>query len=71
VEGRLIDNVGWLEVTAEVKPTFKFKMEITKTQIKELMTKAFKFGQQKYEANGFAIKLWIEGEIEKIWTSKK
>jgi len=41
-------------------------MEITKIQLRELMAKSFKFGQQKYEANGFAIRLWIEGEIEKI-----
>jgi len=44
----------------------QIKMKITKPQLRELMTKSFKFGQEKYEANSFSIRLWIEGEIEKI-----
>ncbi len=40
----------------------------TKLQVKELMLKAFKMGQEKFEAdpNDFPIRLWIAGEIDAI-----
>jgi len=39
-------------------------------QIKELMFNAFKKGQEKYEAEDYPIKLWIEGVIENAQRKK-
>jgi hypothetical protein len=41
---------------------FKIKMEAKKTE--ELMFKAFKEGQKRFEAEDMPIKLWIAGVIE-------
>lgn len=37
-------------------------MEIKK--VKELMLKAFKMGQEKYDAEEYPAKLWIASEVE-------
>ena len=36
---------------------------MNKETIKQLMFKAFKKGQEKYQAKDYPIKLWIEEEI--------
>lgn len=39
---------------------------IQKQKVEKLMLESFKFGQEKYEAENYSIKLWVQEEIEKI-----
>ncbi len=40
--------------------------KISDPKIKQLVFKAFKLGQKKYNADSYSIKLWVAGEIEEL-----